>query len=459
MTQHSTAARRALLRAPPRRSSPLFMLAPSGARLAPVLATPADVRRRAAADDCLAGSPETLSKPYTTLDDPYGLSNGRSRSMPASPLAAAAAAAAFGGQGFRAARLGFPLGSPTTEWLRDAAAAAEQGLRGPPQGAPASGQNPAPMPWSTAPPHPAGAPGMEQLSGGGDGAAEGSVREAGDAKGGGGRGHADGRGGEHAGKLREGAPAHMQASETGALPAARGTAALRSPDEPAGSRTGGAASFASAHSTASAGAACRGAPGGIAAHTAAADAAAPPRPDPGPKPFENPGIGARTRMRAGEGGRAGLGAGAGPGPKPSGNLGTGARARARASEDEGGGLRPGPVFVPIVLCMDEGDHGLLVREWYERRRQANCTQDAAAHADARADPAEALARLQALQVQAPLRCTPHGPACLVVESHLFQELPRLRQFRHMLHKHVVRTGTDLVFEQAFWSGSTVAGCL
>lgn len=27
-------------------------------------------------------------------------------------------------------------------------------------------------------------------------------------------------------------------------------------------------------------------------------------------------------------------------------------------------LKPGPVFVPIVLCMDDEDHELLVREWH-----------------------------------------------------------------------------------------------
>ena len=27
-------------------------------------------------------------------------------------------------------------------------------------------------------------------------------------------------------------------------------------------------------------------------------------------------------------------------------------------------LKPGPVFVPIVLCMDDADHELLVREWH-----------------------------------------------------------------------------------------------
>lgn len=287
------------------------MLAPSGARLAPVLATPADVRRRAAADDCLAGSsPETLSRPCTTP----GNQPGRSRSMPASPLTAAAAAAAFGGQGFRAARIGFPLGSPTTEWLRDAAVAAEQGLRGPPQSAPGPAPNPAPMPWPAEMPHPAGASGTDQLCGdGGEGAGEGSVREAGDAQSGGGQGHASGTGGEHPGELREGAAAHGQASEAGAPPPARGAAALHPPEEPAGSRSG----------------ARGGAPGGKPAHTAAAGGAAPPKLD--------------------------------PGPKPSGNPGTGARARARPSEDADAGLRPGPVFVPIVLCMDEGDHALLVR--------------------------------------------------------------------------------------------------
>ncbi len=34
------------------------------------------------------------------------------------------------------------------------------------------------------------------------------------------------------------------------------------------------------------------------------------------------------------------------------------------------GLRPGPVFVPIILCMDDDDHELLVREWHAR--QAVC---------------------------------------------------------------------------------------
>lgn len=345
------------------------MLAPSGSRLAPVLATPADVRRRAAADDCLAGSPETLSKPYTTPANQPGLCTGRSRSMPASPLAAAAAAAAFGGQGSRAARLGFPLGSPTTEWLRDATAAAEQGLRGPPQSAPGSGQNldlnpepkPAPMLWPAAA-RPAGAPGTDQLCGGGDGAADDSVREAVGAQSGGGRVHAGGRGGEHTGELREGASAHGQASEAGAPPAAQGAAALRCPAEPAGSRPGGAAGSANALGTAS-GSAARGcAPGSTPAHTAAADAAAPPAPGPGPRSSGNPGIGARALVRGGQGEQAGLGAGAGPGTKPSGNPGTGARARARGSEDQDAGLGPGPVFVPIVLCMDEGDHALLVRK-------------------------------------------------------------------------------------------------
>jgi hypothetical protein len=27
-------------------------------------------------------------------------------------------------------------------------------------------------------------------------------------------------------------------------------------------------------------------------------------------------------------------------------------------------LKPGPVFVPIVLCMDDADHELLVEEWH-----------------------------------------------------------------------------------------------
>ena len=352
---------RALLRAPQRRS-PSFMLAPSGSRLAPVLATPADVRRRGAADDCLAGSPETLLKPYTTPADSLGPRTGRSRSMPASPAAAAAAAAAFGGQGFRAARLGFPLGSPTTEWLRDAAAAAEQGLRGGPQSVPGSGQNPAPMPWLAKAPRPVGAAGVDQLGGGGGNATEGSVRGTGDAQSGGRRGHAGGRVSEHTGELRKGAADNKQASEAGAPPAPQGAAALSFPSEPGGSRAGGAASNAFGTASASA-AACRGAPRGVPAHSAAADAAAPPR--------------------------------RGPGTKPCGNSIIGARARARMSADEDAGLRPGPVFVPIVLCMDEGDHALLVREWYERRRQAGGAHGAA-------DPAEALARLQALQVmQAP----------------------------------------------------------
>ena len=320
------------------------MLAPSGSRLAPVLATPADVRRRAAADDCLVGSPGTLSKPYSTLPDPPARRTGRSRSMPASPAAAAAAAAAFGGQGSRAARLGFPLGSPTTEWLRDAAAAAEQGLRGPPQSAPLSSQTlninpepkPQPLPWPAAAPCLAGAPGKDQLDGGGEGAAADSVREIGDARSGG-RGHAGGSGGEHPGELRKGAAAHRQASETGAPPAARGATALSSPAEPARSRTSGAALPANALGTASASAAHRAVPGSAPAHTAAADAAAPPRP--------------------------------GPGPKPSGKSSPGERARPRASEDEDARLGPGPVFVPIVLCMDEGDHALLVRERYYLRNK------------------------------------------------------------------------------------------
>ena len=367
---------RALLHAPSRRS-PSFMLAPSGSRLAPVLATPADVRRRAAVDDCLVGSPGTLSKPYTTPADSPGPCTGRSRSMPASPAAAAAAAAAFGGQGSRAVRLGFPLGSPTTEWLRDAAAAAEQGLRGPPQSAPLSSQTlnvnlepkPEPVPWPAAAPRLAGAPGKDQLDGGGEGAAEDSVREIGDAQSGGG-GHAGGSGGEHPGELRKGAAAHRQASEAGAPPAARGAAALSSPAETARSRTSGAALPANALGTASASAAHRCVPGSAPAHTAAADAAAPPRPGPNPKPSGNPGIGAHARVRAGEGEQAVLGPGAGPGPKPSGKTSPGERARPRASEeDEDARLGPGPVFVPIVLCMDEGDHALLVRERYYLRKK------------------------------------------------------------------------------------------
>ena len=31
-------------------------------------------------------------------------------------------------------------------------------------------------------------------------------------------------------------------------------------------------------------------------------------------------------------------------------------------------LKPGPVFVPIVLCMDDDDHELLVDEWHARER-------------------------------------------------------------------------------------------
>ncbi len=39
--------------------------------------------------------------------------------------------------------------------------------------------------------------------------------------------------------------------------------------------------------------------------------------------------------------------------------------RRRKSMDNG--LQPGPVFVPIVLTMDESDHELLVEEWLQRQ--------------------------------------------------------------------------------------------
>ena len=39
--------------------------------------------------------------------------------------------------------------------------------------------------------------------------------------------------------------------------------------------------------------------------------------------------------------------------------------RRRESIDTG--LQPGPVFVPIVLTMDETDHELLVEEWLLRQ--------------------------------------------------------------------------------------------
>ena len=314
------------------------MLAPAGSRLAPVLATPADVRRRAAADDCLAERPETLLKPCTAQASEPGSCSSRSRSMPASPLAAAAAAAAFGGQGPRAARLGFPLGSPTSEWLRDAAAAAQQGLRELPHSAPRSGQNPAHKPCPAAALRYAGAPGKSQLSGGGSGAD--GARESGEAQSGGCREQAGGRGGRHTGELRGETCAQGLAPGAGACPAAQGTAAQNCPADPAGSRAGRAAGQeapASPPATASANASRRGAPGSMPALSAQADTAAPPRPGRGSKPYVSPG--------------------------------NGARARSRASDDEEAGLGPGPVFVPIVLCMDESDHALLVREWYERRQQ------------------------------------------------------------------------------------------
>lgn len=39
----------------------------------------------------------------------------------------------------------------------------------------------------------------------------------------------------------------------------------------------------------------------------------------------------------------------------------GRRSDEQLAEEE---LKPGPVFVPIVLCMDDVDHELLVREWH-----------------------------------------------------------------------------------------------
>ncbi|KAK9831529.1 hypothetical protein WJX81_006265 [Elliptochloris bilobata] len=94
-------------------------------------------------------------------------------------------------------------------------------------------------------------------------------------------------------------------------------------------------------------------------------------------------------------------------------------------EDEEEGLGPGPVFVPIVLCMNEADHALLVREWYERQQEVpspaaaaaslaavsaavserlpadgspgHIAAEAARHGTPPVDPAEALARLHTLQ--------------------------------------------------------------
>ncbi|BDA48634.1 probable 2-phosphoglycerate kinase at N-terminal half [Coccomyxa sp. Obi] len=61
--------------------------------------------------------------------------------------------------------------------------------------------------------------------------------------------------------------------------------------------------------------------------------------------------------KTGEGMQQGRGPG-GPGTNSSRR---GAAASAVHPEED---LKPGPVFVPIVLCMDDADHELLVREWH-----------------------------------------------------------------------------------------------
>ncbi len=54
----------------------------------------------------------------------------------------------------------------------------------------------------------------------------------------------------------------------------------------------------------------------------------------------------------------------------------GAAAAAVQPEED---LKPGPVFVPIVLCMDDADHELLVREWHACHSVRACLMQCCLH--------------------------------------------------------------------------------
>jgi len=327
------------------RGSASFMLTPAGLRLAPVLATLDDARRRAADGSLACTHPDPRNGPVP---------GARSRSVPASPAAAAAAAAAaaFGTLVQAAssqARGGLPLGSPTTAWLADAAAAAAAG------------------------------------GAAGNGAAQARCDVSGHAAGG------SSAGGE--GGVRD--PAGNRAEASSVAVPAPGTALPLAPLAGSSTAEGGARERASGgmgvggqsppprSSPAESAAACgqgRGQPAAQCAHAQAAldrgsragpGAAAPTAPRPqGLEPAAGSACAAAPRERepAGLVERAGAAAPAALPGRPGGE-GPG-RPQAGMGCKERAGLRMGPVFVPIVLCMDEADHALLVREWYARGEQA-----------------------------------------------------------------------------------------
>ena len=346
----------------PARRSASFMLAPAGSRLAPVLATLDDVRRRAAAaDDAVIHIPNP---------DP-GLAQdaaARSRSVPSSPATAAAAAAAAAFGSFRAGpMLGFPLGSPTTEWLRDAAAAAGDArcsARGAPPG---NASYPDPDPRRTLPlPPPVCEAGTclaadgiggfgwsalvaEDTRDTGDGVASGAGNNVGGAL-----EEADQRASQGRSAASSGASYRQGSGADGdAPPGATARVPSRPPDGPAdGADAGSVTANGRAH-----------------AHARAAEDA--PARLAQSYPNINPKEGWRDNGRAGApdstAGKAAL-AHAHPESSPGEGQRESAHAHPLGSGDEAVGLGPGPVFVPIVLCMEEADHALLVHERYERQQ-------------------------------------------------------------------------------------------
>jgi hypothetical protein len=327
------------------RGSASFMLTPAGLRLAPVLATLDDARRRAADDALAHPHPDPRSAPAP---------GARSRSVPASPAAAAAAAAAaaFGSlvQAASSQRGGaFPLGSPTTAWLADAAAAAAAG--GTAGGGAAQGR-------CDAPGHAAGG-----SSAGGEGGARDPA---------GGQAEAPSPAAPAPGMALPLAPLASSSTAAG-RPRERASGGTGvggqsprpgcSPSEPAAALRQGRGEQAAQLSPAQA-ALDRGSGAGPGA---VAPAGSPPE---GLDPAAGSACAAAPRERepADPAERAGVTAAAALPERPRGE-GPG-RPQAGVGGKEREGLRMGPVFVPIVLCMDEADHALLVREWYARGEQA-----------------------------------------------------------------------------------------